>query len=194
MTGDPQRPLDRGWFFTRSGKQVWPLALRPEDICVEDIAHSLSRQNRFLGHTALPYSVAQHSVLVGHAIWEETRDAGLAMWGLLHDASEAYLGDIINPIKHSGTLDGYLAAEVQAMRAICQRFGLPEEEPAIVKLHDKRALATERRDLVPAWAAYRGPSKAGEEATPHQATIVAWHADAARAEFLLSFWMFGGRP
>ena len=79
---------------TASGRLVDPFNLRLEDIAIEDIAHSLSMQCRFNGHCARFYSVAEHSVLVSRLVLPKNR-----LWGLLHDAQEAYLGDIITPIK-----------------------------------------------------------------------------------------------
>lgn len=54
----------RGDFIcTYTGRKFYPLDPRPEDVCIEDIAHALALVNRFGGHTRVPYSVAQHSVL-----------------------------------------------------------------------------------------------------------------------------------
>jgi 5'-deoxynucleotidase YfbR-like HD superfamily hydrolase len=71
-----------------------------------------------------------------------------ALWGLLHDASEAYLVDVPRPLKRSGKFDAYLEFEANMQKAICKRFGLPEVEPPSVKKADKILLATEARDLM----------------------------------------------
>ena len=88
------------WMQTHSGIQFWPLDPRPEDILIEDIAHALSNQCRFAGHCCFHYSVAQHSVLVS-----ENVPAQDAMWGLLHDAGEAYLVDL--PRLRSSTIPNW---------------------------------------------------------------------------------------
>lgn len=128
---------------TYTGRRVWPAAVQPEDVCIEDIAHALSQQCRFAGHTRVFYSTAQHSVLVARSC--EPRDA---LWGLLHDASEAYLSDIVRPLKHSPWLDGYRELEAGTQRAICRAFGLPLEQPASVTAADRTVCAVELRDLV----------------------------------------------
>ncbi len=133
-----------GWIQTFTGRKVFPLDLKPGDIDVRDIAHALACQARFSGHTTAPSSVAGHSVLVS---WH--CDPADALWGLLHDASEAYLIDLPRPLK---ALEGlgtiYLEAEARAMAVICDRFGLPHQMPPSVRLADDRALATEKRDLM----------------------------------------------
>ena len=70
-------------------------------IKIKDIAHHLSLINRFAGATPTPYSVAQHSLLVVRLLEQAKADAVTCLWGLLHDAHEAYLGDIITPAKQA---------------------------------------------------------------------------------------------
>lgn len=108
----------------------------------QDIAQALSRIPRFNGHTHQFYSVAQHCVLASQLVPPED-----ALAALLHDASEAYIGDMISPIK--ALLPGYRIIEQRIGVAIAERFGIDPEMPASVKQADLQLLATERRDLLP---------------------------------------------
>jgi len=130
------------WFCTASGKRVYVTAPSPSDICIEDIAHGLSHVCRFGGHVRQFYSVAQHSVIVSHYA-----GGPLRLPALLHDASEAYLGDIIHPLKQC--LPDYKAIEKLWEVAIEQAFGLEVDEldRALIKSLDLAALVTERRDV-----------------------------------------------
>lgn len=133
---------------TYTGIRFQPL--RPgQTIRIEDIARALSNQCRFLGHVKGYYSVAQHSILVANWVAGQpdiTSDE--VLWALLHDASEAYLGDLITPLKmHPLIGDGYRVAERRLMRQVCAAFGLSPREPKIVKRGDAVLLATEVRDL-----------------------------------------------
>lgn len=134
---------DEAWIQTFSGKRFTPIKPNPDAIVIQDIAHSLSMQCRFSGHVKRFYSVAQHSVLVSYLC--NTEDA---LWGLLHDATEAYLVDIPRPLKRSGQFGAYLEFEKNMQTAICARFGLIDLEPVSVKAADKLMLATEARDLM----------------------------------------------
>src|SRR5574338_583623 len=137
-------PPDGGaWIQTYSGRRFNPLNPYVNAIVIQDIAHSLSMQCRFSGHVKKFYSVAQHCVSVSYIC-----DSADALWGLLHDASEAYLVDIPRPLKHSGKFNAYLEFEDKMQKAICKRFSLPEIEPDSVKKADKILLATEARDLM----------------------------------------------
>ncbi|SNY94089.1 hypothetical protein SAMN04515647_4412 [Cohaesibacter sp. ES.047] len=130
------------WMQTASGRVFWPIDPRPEDVCIEDIAHALSNMCRFCGHCLTFYSVAQHSVLVSRQLPDH-----LKLWGLLHDASEAYVVDVPRPLKPF--LGGYKAAENQVMTSITQAFGLDTEEmPAEVKRVDNAILADEMAQLM----------------------------------------------
>ena len=102
---------------TYSGRFVNPLALRPQDITIEDIAHALACVNRFAGHAREPISVAQHSVYVSRLCPAQ------ALPALLHDASEAYLGDVTKWLKQEPIFAGYQEVEEQAQRSIFERFG-----------------------------------------------------------------------
>lgn len=111
-------------------------------IDIDSIAHSLSNLCRFTGHTSQFYSVAQHSFHVAQLVPKEHKLAAL-----LHDAAEAYIGDVSAPLK--SMLPEYRRIEEQIRRAIYQRFNLPAELPECVIEADMIMLATERRDLMP---------------------------------------------
>ena len=170
--------MNQGWIQTSTGKQFFPLAPRVEDIDIEDIAHHLSHINRFTGATKRPYSVAQHSVLVSGIV-----PLADMLWGLLHDASEAYLNDISRPVKHGAALDGYRLAEDQLQRLICERFGLSQEMPPSVKHADLRMFATEARDLMPGLPAGCCDERRDRELC-YPWTIVPWGPTTAKNEFL----------
>lgn len=133
------------WIQTATGGKFWPFDPRPEDINIVDIALSLSKQCRFGGHCkdGSFISVAQHSVMVSLNVPEED-----GLWGLLHDAPEAYLGDLKRPIKKHPKFAFYLELEKAIMDCVCERFNLPKEMPAWIHIADERALATERRDFM----------------------------------------------
>jgi hypothetical protein len=82
--------MDRdGFLGTFSGLRFWPLDPEPEKILIADIAHALAHQCRFGGHASKFYSVSENSVHVSRRCAPED-----ALWGLLHDASEAYLVEL----------------------------------------------------------------------------------------------------
>jgi len=130
------------WIITATGRRIDYFRIGPEDIDIHDIAISLSRECRFAGHCKHFYSVAQHSVLVSRIVPEE-----LALEGLLHDASEAYLKDLPSPLK--ALLPEYREIESRFDMAIRKRFGLPEKPSPEIKRADLVLLATEKRDLFP---------------------------------------------
>ena len=88
------------WIQTASGVAFDLIYPDAADVRVGDLAHALSGINRFGGHLrASHYSVAQHSILCAALLWQRTRDRIAAAAGLLHDAHEAYTGDLKAPLK-----------------------------------------------------------------------------------------------
>ena len=174
------------WVQTASGTKVWPLDARVEEILLSDIAQHLSNLCRFTGACRKFYSVAQHCVLVSKLCPPEH-----AMWGLLHDAAEAYIGDLPRPLKHSG--DGnlfgkhYQEVEERLLGVIAERFGLVLPIPQVVQEADRWMLAAEARDLMddPDWAVKFAGTHPSLAKVP---TIRPWKPRRARVEFLLWFY------
>ncbi|MCP4936387.1 MAG: phosphohydrolase [bacterium] len=123
--------------------RVFPLeTFDPEAIHIEDIAHALGMLCRFNGQCKTFYSVAEHSVHVSHEI-----ASNLALLGLMHDAAEAYLGDVPTPLKKE--LEGYCVKEDKLMKLISDKFGFewPKEdalEEVELKRADNQLLADEK--------------------------------------------------
>lgn len=110
-------------------------------INMEDIAHSLAYQCRFNGGTKDFYSVAQHSILVHELAEPYGREMQLA--ALLHDAGEAFIGDIITPIKHACPFISEL--EDALITEIYKRYNikLTAEQKDIIKQLDHEVLKRE---------------------------------------------------
>lgn len=129
------------WIQTFTGRKVDPTKIKPSDIAIEDIAHALALINRFTGHTLVPYSVAQHSILVAQRCPKKD-----ALWGLLHDAPEAYLCDMSRPAKQAIRAAGctlFDEIDRRVMQAVCEAFDLDPVEPVSVKKADEDMLCTE---------------------------------------------------
>jgi len=127
---------------TFTGTKFFPLDPRPEDVRIEDIAHSLARLCRWVGHVPVEqYSVGLHSMHVCDMV--TTPADKLA--ALLHDASEAYLGDIAKPVKV--LLPDYKIAENRLMTVIAQALGFAFPLPDIVHQADAAALYLEAKQF-----------------------------------------------
>lgn len=174
MANNPQ-PLIQ----TFTGRLVNPLNLSVDDIDILDIAHSLAHQCRWGGHCRSHFSVAQHSVYVSRRVPSED-----ALWGLLHDASEAYLIDLPRPLKHHPEFGQvYQAAEAKVMATVAEKFGLVFPRPSSVKVVDDRMLATEYRDLMGG-----GEHPDGRDlGEPYSDVLYGWLSSHAEQEFLDQF-------
>jgi hypothetical protein len=160
------------WMQTWSGGRFYPRDPRSADVDPTDIAHALSLLCRYGGHVERFYSVAEHCVLMSQAVAPEN-----ALAALLHDATEAYVGDVVRPLKL--TLPGYRHIEHQVWLAIAHHFELgplPEE----VKEADNRILINERAELLT--RAEPWPTLAGLQPLPVQ--ITGWAPALAEALYL----------
>lgn len=165
------------WIQTYSGEPFWPFDPRVDEIRLEDIAHALSNQCRFSGHTRQFYSVAQHSVLVS---LEVRRD--LARQALMHDASEAYLVDLPKPLKNHGVLGWeYRRCEERLMKVIAERFNLGWPLDPEVKRADLALLAAERWELM---GPCSRPWYSEECVSPSLVLVAAYGPEEAKAAFL----------
>ncbi len=127
---------------TYTGKAFYPLNPKVEDIDPVDIAHALSMLCRYGGHSQKFYSVGEHCVLMSEAVLPES-----AAHALLHDAAEAYMGDMIRPLKVS--MPWYRTAEDVLMGDICTRFKIARYFPLEVRDADNRIVVNEHAALMP---------------------------------------------
>lgn len=127
---------------TFSGQVVDLLSFDKSNVNINDISHSLSLTCRFVGHIKYHYSVAYHSIIVSYLCKKEN-----ALYGLLHDASEAYIQDIPSPLKNSYIFKEYKELEKHFTKQIYNHFNLFEDEPDDVKSADKLCFFIEQRQL-----------------------------------------------
>jgi 5'-deoxynucleotidase YfbR-like HD superfamily hydrolase len=164
---------------TVSGRWVNPFDPDPDQLDAGDIARALANQCRFGGHSRVFYSVAQHSVIVSRLVEERGGDTEDAFAALMHDATEAYLGDMPHPLKHRSPLGAaYKEAEDHLERAIRDRFRIKPDVPEIKRV-DRALLASERR--VFSAETWHWPELEGVE--PLDLELTAWPPDEAARAF-----------
>ncbi len=163
-------------FYTISKQELNLQTFSPAQILISDIATALGHICRFGGQLDKLYSVAEHSVNVSQRLPQY-----LQLAGLLHDASEAYVGDLVGPIKELPISEGYRDLENSIQRKIEIRFGLPDGilHDHQIKEADYQAFEEEREHLI--W---------GNKQYPH---INCWSASRATGKFLSTFYDLGGR-
>jgi len=168
------------WMQTFTGRRVDVMCMQLHDVCIIDIAHALSHICRYNGHCDKFYSVAEHSVLVSQMV----EDHRYKMHGLLHDAAEAYICDIIKTVKVR--LGGYATIEHDIEDVIYRRFNV-QCDHKIVKKADNIILATEAHQLmvhgVTGWGLEEKPVNLGKLGLP---------PEEAKSQFLRWFRDLGG--
>ena len=145
---------DRGvWSTMWTGGNFYAFDPKPEEVVLEDIIVSLAKQCRFNGSCSEFYSVAQHSVLVAEMVPDRWKRAAL-----FHDATEAYIGDIIKPIKYSIPI--IKEVEDKIWSVIAGKYNLPKVLPECVHKADVQMCSNEKRDFLPHAPEWRNMPKA----------------------------------
>lgn len=162
------------WMQTATGHKFWIFDPRPEEVHFMDIAAHLSKICRFNGACDFHYSVAQHSIYVSHQVPPRH-----ALAALLHDAPEAYTGDLHRPFKH-GLGPIIKQIEDRIWFAVATKLNLPLDLPLCVKEADEAMLKTERAQIMrpgEAWT-YR------YAVPPADVKIAPWTPEQAREAFI----------
>lgn len=174
------QPRHGHYIRTYTGRKFWPTDPHAEDVHIEDIAHALALCNRFAGHTQRPYSVAQHSVMMARTFAPGSLER---KWALMHDAAEAYIGDMVRPLKRHEDMLAFCTVEHRVMACICERFGLPVDIVLTqVDEADQSMCSSEKRDLVRGAEGWRN-----EKCLYHQGAVQPWPWWEAEAMFLIEF-------
>ena len=183
MPGDvagSDEPSVNPWIQTVGGRRFDLVAPDPDSIDIRDIATALSHLGRFTGHTTDFYTVAQHSCLACDAASPVAKP-----WALMHDAAEAFIGDVSTPLK---VLLGetYRAVERRVVDAICLRYRLAIH-PAVqdeVRQIDRRLLVTERNRFLAPPPVPWSEDDDGVEPLQIASGLTPWPPEKARRHFL----------
>jgi hypothetical protein len=182
------------WMQTNSRQKVDLLNPDPNSIALHDIAHALSRICRYNGHVVAHYSVAEHCCLVSDYLLQVyPNDPSVAFAGLLHDASEAYVGDLTSPMQLALGDAGRQAVKDmhhRMWRAIAKRLRVSDYvdiESPDVKAADRRICLDECDALLggPIQPWNIGGGKLGVK-------IRGWEAWMAELQWLRRYKIFGG--
>jgi hypothetical protein len=171
---------NKAWIQTSCGGKFHILDPKQDEVHAVDIAHSLSMMCRWTGHVRRFYSVAEHSWHASYLVPEKD-----ALWALMHDSSEAYISDLSRPLKHFTEVGKiYREVEEKVMAVVCEKFGLPIEQPQTVTEADNAMLYAERNQLMPPveWDTKWGDEKAA------CVKIRCWSPDVAKTMFLARYY------
>jgi hypothetical protein len=184
---------ERGWMQTYSGRRFYPLEPSAADVELVDVAHGLAMTCRYGGHSKRFYSVAEHCVLVSDIVEGDARRAGMpadfvraiALEALLHDSAEAYIGDMVRPLKHQAEMAEFRRAEERIEECIRAAFKIQSTEQSrkVIKIVDDRILVDEITALMPNPQMYlETDTLLGVE--PIGVLICGWSPELAQHRFL----------
>lgn len=140
----PVNQVDKAYIGTFTGKKFFLLKPRLVDVDIRDIAHGLALQCRWTGQSRFHYSIAQHCYYCSFLGPENE-----ALDRLMHDAPEAYMGDMNRPLKHfTAAGPAYRRQEAVIQHVICRKYGLSLTEPDSVHIADQQMLSAERGQLM----------------------------------------------
>lgn len=128
------------------GSQFTVGSVEENEYRINTIAHSLSNICRYGGHSKKFYSVAEHSIIMADHVYDTTGDKVLAYEALMHDAAEAYMGDIPRPLKYR--LPDYLDTLAKVEKSIAEKFNFPYPTSKSIKELDARMIKTERKQVM----------------------------------------------
>jgi hypothetical protein len=126
-----------GTIETASGQAMNVLEPEPGMISLDDVARSLSHICRYNGHVPHFYSVAEHSVRVAWWLRIEGCSLEIQLTGLLHDAAEAYVGDMVRPLKRSFVGVTHQQVEDKVAEALHSQLGGVYPYPDIIHTADR---------------------------------------------------------
>ena len=166
------------WIETYSGTQFSLSPVLPSQISIGDIAHSLAHQCRFTGHCSKFYSVAQHSYLCAEIAQAMKLPRRIQRAVFMHDAHEAYIGDVSAPLKQ--LLPDYRALECEMKLAVQIMFAIDNDVKAkeAIQEIDTRMLLTEQQVL------FKQQLDWGIDAKPYDIEIEPWNPETALYYFL----------
>lgn len=126
----PNKINSSNWIKTYTGKKFHLFNPSESEICIEDMAHSLSLLCRFCGHVPFLYSVASHSIIGSYLCKKKD-----ALTFLLHDSTECFIGDMASPLKSE--MSAFKKTENDIFKIISKKFCLPHPMDSEIKAIDK---------------------------------------------------------
>jgi hypothetical protein len=176
------QPITGPKILCRSGAYIDLESPDQSNFTIDDIAHGLSNICRFTGQCDRFYSVAEHSVHTSYIVRSE-----FAWDALLHDAAEAFIGDVAQPLK--SILPDYKRIEARVECAVFDLLGVNNPLPDCVKKADLRMLATEQFQAMgnsDCWPSVQAIH-------PANLTLKFWDPATAKKRFLARFVELGGQ-
>jgi hypothetical protein len=197
FSADPNAGSRGGWNEMYTGTRFYTFDPAPEDVKIDDIAHSLGLQCRYNGNCHSFYSVAEHCCLLSdfvrcrgwHGILGQAGQLEFkydALIALMHDAAEAYIGDLIRPVKHRMPPFRELEATIEAV--VFPALGLPPELPTWMRELDSRILCDERAQVM----LTQHNEWSTDELEPLGVTIRFWSPARGEFEFMRRFFELSG--